>query len=144
MATTQTMCAPHKQVTGTTGSEVTPGYWRDLTTDLEGLPLPHYRQFPYPRQAAPRRHMRSYHQFPSKHRLLSLACAAQFPATSTDMIAFAERRGCNRPTILFLQLFGLQDVFENGIDFLNRCEEVKLFLREERNAPYELLRSSED
>jgi len=60
------------------------------------------------------------------------------------MIAFAERRGCNRPTILFLQLFGLQDVFENGIDFLNRCEEVKLFLREERNAPYELLRSSED
>ena len=144
MATTQTMCAPHKQVTGMTGSEATPSYWRDLTTELEGLPLPHYRKFPYPSQATPQRHVRPYHQFPSKHCLLSLARTAQFPSTSTDMIAFAERQGCDRPTILFLQLFGLNDVFENGIDFLNRCEEVKLFLREEDTAPYERVQSSED
>lgn len=127
--------------TNTTRATKASDDWRTLTTELERPASLQYRESPY-FKAAVRQYAQPYHQFPSERCLMSLARAAQFPATSSDMIAFAEHRGCSHPTVLFLRLFGLRDTFENGIDFLNRCEEVKLFLCQERSVPYGLLRSS--
>lgn len=74
---------------------------------------------------------------------MSLARAARFPATSSSMIALAEHLDFAPSAILFLRLLGLHDVFENSIDFLNRCEEVKVFLRQERASLPVLLRRLE-
>lgn len=78
--------------------------------------------------------------FPSERRLITLVRHAEFPAGRDELVALAEQKG-DTPAILFLSLFDPDDVFENGVDFINRCEELKLLIREEQVAPKEVLRS---
>lgn len=81
---------------------------------------------------------------PAERRLVALARNAHFPVGRDGLIALAEQKGFAASTILFLRLFGPNDTFESSVDFINRCEELKLLIREERAAPKELLRSPQE
>lgn len=78
---------------------------------------------------------------PTERDLISLVRATAFPATRDEVIATAKHQRCSRSTIDFMRIFDPADRFENGVDFINRCEEVGLCISEESNAPSEQLRS---
>ena len=109
----------------------TPDHWHRLATELENPPMSRYRRFRQDVLPAPPQPKPASHQCPSEQCLMTLARAAEFPISSYGMIALAKRRACSPSAIVFLRIFGLNDIFEKGIDFLDRCKEVKLFLREE-------------
>lgn len=81
---------------------------------------------------------------PRYRSLLSLARAASFPISRQDMLTLARARDAAPSTVVFLRRFNPEDVFENGADFMNRCEEMKLLLRDLRDCPRELLRSPQE
>lgn len=78
--------------------------------------------------------------FPSERRLITLVRNAEFPASRDELVTLAEQKHA-ASAIPFLSLFDPSDTFESGVDFINRCEELKLLIREEQAAPKELLRS---
>lgn len=78
---------------------------------------------------------------PAEQELVGLAYAVAFPATRNEIIAAAEQQHSGAGTIDFIRLFDSTDWFENGVDFINRCEEISLCLSEESKAPQEQLRS---
>ena len=88
--------------------------------------------------------MRYGRTFPSEQQLIRLVRIVPFPATREEMVAAAIRGGFGPSLVLFLRLFDPDDKFENAVDFINRCEEVKLFLQEEAHTPKELLRSPQE
>ena len=68
---------------------------------------------------------------PPRQQLIRLTRLVPFPATREEMIATAKRGGFGASLILFLRIFDLDDSFENASDFIQRCEEVMLFLHED-------------
>lgn len=78
---------------------------------------------------------------PQQRHLRDLAESVSFPAARHDLIRAALRKHYAFSTVLFLQLFSADDVFQNRVDFVNQCEELKLMIHEERLAPKEILRS---
>jgi hypothetical protein len=44
----------------------------------------------------------------------------------------------------FLDLFPADEVFESKVDFMTRCEELEMFINQEREMPKEVLRSPQD
>lgn len=83
-------------------------------------------------------------QLPQVHYLLKLAKSVSFPASRDDIIRVAESSGYPESMTNFLQLFAEYDVFEGCADFMNRCEELELLIRQEREAPREYLHSQQD
>lgn len=67
-----------------------------------------------------------------------------YPATRQEILEAAEDWNFSDNTIEFLRLFPADEVFKNQLDFLTRCEELELLIREERNMPAEVLRSPQD
>ena len=88
--------------------------------------------------------MKNMRVYSVERQLKELAYNLPFPMNCGEMITVALYMGCSPATIRLLRLFGSSDVFENGVDFINRCEEVLLLTREESLAPMELLRSPQD
>ena len=78
---------------------------------------------------------------PSELQLLDLAYSANFPVNREQIVKIARNRHFSPATVQFLNHFGAHDQFENGVDFVNRCEEVKLLEQELTDAPREQLRS---
>ena len=78
---------------------------------------------------------------PAEQELISLACTTTFPATRDEIIATATQQHRDHTVTDFMRMFDPDDRFENGIDFINRCEDVELCIRERSNAPKEQLRS---
>jgi len=84
------------------------------------------------------KHMQSYS---TERQLHELAYNLPFPMPCGEMVTIARYVGCSPGIVRLLMLFDPDDVFENGVDFIDRCEEVRLLKEEERLAPKELLRS---
>ncbi len=87
------------------------------------------------------KHMQTYS---TEHQLKELAYNLPFPMRCDEMVIIARYMDCSSPTIQLLRRFDPNDVFENGADFINRCEEVRLLLGEECYAPKEWLCSPQD
>jgi hypothetical protein len=83
-------------------------------------------------------HMRTY---PIERQLKELAYNVPFPMPCGEMLTVAKYMGCAPATLRLLGRFNPDDTFENGVDFVNRCEETRLFEHEEHLALKELLRS---
>ena len=84
------------------------------------------------------KHMQTY---PVKRQLKELAYNIPFPMSCGEMVTVARYMDCSPAMIRLLQQFGQDDVFENGVDFISRCEGVQLFTEEVRKAPREQLHS---
>lgn len=81
---------------------------------------------------------------PGEPSLLRLARLVEFPATRED-IAYVAKQACfPRSVVEFLALFSDEDLFENGVDFMNQCEEVKMLIRQQRKTPKEFVYSQQD
>lgn len=83
-------------------------------------------------------------QLPQVHYLLSLAKSVEFPASRDDVIRVAEKGDYPESMRSFLKLFATYDTFEGCADFVNRCEELELLIRQERESPKEYLHSQQD
>lgn len=67
-----------------------------------------------------------------------------FPMKSYRMVTSANRFGFDEDTIAFLKLFPHDEVFQSRDDFLERCRDLKIFIRSERDMPVEHLHSPQD
>lgn len=67
-----------------------------------------------------------------------------YPTTTGDVLKTARHWSFSNSTIDFLQLFPRDEVFESSADFLARCEELELMIREERHMPVEIPRNPLD
>jgi hypothetical protein len=64
-----------------------------------------------------------------------------FPTTSGEILEIARSWNFSRGTIDFLKLFPRDEEFTSEDDFLTRCEEVEMLMREEQKMPAEVLHS---
>ena len=67
--------------------------------------------------------------------------ARPFPTSAGNILAIARAWNFSQSTINFLELFSLNEIFENGDDFLTRCEELEILATDKEDMPRELLRS---
>ncbi|HVX47885.1 MAG TPA: DUF2795 domain-containing protein [Candidatus Saccharimonadales bacterium] len=63
--------------------------------------------------------------------------AGPFPASRQEIMRIARNYGFDREVLHFLNLFPADEVFDSRADFITRCDEVELLVREERDAPEE-------
>ena len=83
-------------------------------------------------------------KLPAIHTLRDLAeLDGPFPTTNRHVILAAERFWFSDDVIAFLKLFPSEEVFRSREDFIERCKQLELFVREEWRAPIESLRSQE-
>lgn len=73
-----------------------------------------------------------------------LKVAAPFPASAGSILDKAKLWGFSRSTQDFLKRFPTDEIFESHADFLTRCDELELFLHEERDMPMEHLSSPQN
>lgn len=82
---------------------------------------------------------------PGTKNLLWLSKLARpFPASATKLVQTASKWNLSRNTIDFVSLFPSDVTFASGDDFLTRCEELRLMIREERAMPVEKLHNPQD
>lgn len=65
--------------------------------------------------------------------------ARPFPATAKHILAIAKVWNFSQSTLNFLELFSPNEVFENGDDFLARCEELEIIATDKEDMSRELL-----
>jgi len=70
--------------------------------------------------------------------------AGPYPASRQTIEAVARDWNFSDNSIEFLRLFPKDEEFASQEDFLTRCEEVEILIRQEREAPAEVLHSPED
>lgn len=70
--------------------------------------------------------------------------AGPYPATRQEIMDAAQDWNFSDNTIEFLRLFPADEQFKSQDEFLTRCEELELLIREERKMPAEVLRSPQD
>lgn len=63
---------------------------------------------------------------------------ASFPVSVKKVIRIARRWRFNRSTIEFLKYFPSNEVFESPNDFLTRCEDIEIVIKEGRHEPPEI------
>jgi len=67
--------------------------------------------------------------------------ASPFPRTAGFLITAAKKHKLNQSTIDFLVAFPNDEKFENQEDFITRCVELEVLIRDEKKMPTETLRS---
>ena len=67
-----------------------------------------------------------------------------YPVKARSLLETARLRDFHKSTLDFLRLFPSDEAFESRADFLTRCDELELMIREERKMPSEALRSPQD
>jgi hypothetical protein len=80
-------------------------------------------------------------EFPRTRYLLELAKEIHFPAAAGTIRRSARNLGYTRQAITFLHLFPAGEIFRSRTDFMTRCSEVAMLIKQERIAPKEVLRS---
>jgi len=70
--------------------------------------------------------------------------AMPFPTTAGAIMEIAQAWRFDKSTLDFLELFPPDLSFESREDFMTRCEEVELLLREEAETPAEPILSPQD
>lgn len=83
-------------------------------------------------------------KLPAVKHLLALAKEMEFPALRRDVEKMALKRGLSEDVVAFIDLFPADEVFQNRVDFMTRCEEVEILIDQERSSPVEYLRSPQD
>ncbi len=79
---------------------------------------------------------------PSIRTLRSLAeIDGPFPIHCRHVVIAAERFWFSDKVINFLQLFPPNEVFRSRDDFVERCKQMEVLIRQEQKAPPEMLRS---
>lgn len=64
-----------------------------------------------------------------------------FPTTAGEILEIARVWNFSQGTIDFLKLFPGDEEFTSEDDFLTRCEELEMLMREEQKMPAEILHS---
>lgn len=72
-------------------------------------------------------------------RLVRLA--GPFPATARRLVFYAKHFGFGRDVVSFLHLFKPGEIFASRADFINRCNELEIFISQAREMPKETLTS---
>ena len=88
--------------------------------------------------------MRYNKPLPPVRYFISLAEDSIFPATCNEIINNATYWGFPKTVIAFLKQFPPEELFESRGDFETRCEELEIFINQEKKMPKEYLKSSED
>ncbi len=88
--------------------------------------------------------MAKIYVLPPVRFFVSLAQDTKFPTTTKTLIASAIKWGFPQSVRDFLEQFPNDETFSSRIDFETRCEELELFIRQEKTMPKEVLRSSQD
>jgi len=70
--------------------------------------------------------------------------ARPFPAAAGAILEKAQTLNFSTSTLDLVKLFPEEEIFETEDDFVNRCEELELLIREEQSMPAEVLRSPQD
>jgi len=70
--------------------------------------------------------------------------AGPYPTTRQAILETAELWKFSDNTLEFLMLFPPDEEFTDHQDFLSRCEELEMLIREERAQPVEVLNSPQD
>ena len=84
-------------------------------------------------------------QLPRLDNLRRLAqLAGPFPITARMIIFYAQNHGLDDNLIDLLCLFHPAEVFQSRADFITRCNELELIIKEWREMPKEVLRSPQD
>ena len=72
------------------------------------------------------------------------ALSRPFPTKTAHILAMAKLWHFSTNTIDFLKLFPEDEIFTSEDDFLTRCEELEMMIREERSMPLEGMLSPQD
>jgi hypothetical protein len=64
--------------------------------------------------------------------------------TAGTIILYARQLGINHNVVDFLHRFHTDEIFQSRADFITRCDELELLIREKRDMPHEILRSPQD
>lgn len=81
---------------------------------------------------------------PSMNELRRLVKSVSvYPASAQQFIDAAGQSGSKPDIISFLHIFHPDDVFEDGSDFISRCEGLELLIDQKRQSPNEILHSSD-
>lgn len=83
-------------------------------------------------------------RLPPVRNLLTVAKSTHFPAFRQEVKNNAASLGFGGVLTNFLDLFPDYEVFESKVDFMTRCEELEMFINQERRAPKETLHSQQD
>ncbi len=75
-------------------------------------------------------------------RLVRLA--GPFPATARRIAFYAKHFGFGRDVITFLHLFRPGEIFASRADFINRSNDLAIFISQAREMPKEILSSPQD
>lgn len=67
-----------------------------------------------------------------------------FPATAGNIAEVARAWRFSANTLDFLQLFPRDEIFSSREDFMTRCEELKLLIREQAEMPQAAVLSPQD
>ncbi|HSW85009.1 MAG TPA: hypothetical protein VLF79_00130 [Candidatus Saccharimonadales bacterium] len=67
-----------------------------------------------------------------------------FPATAGNITEIARSWRFSDSTLEFLELFPKDEIFTSRSDFLNRCEELELLMRDKASMPPEPILSQQD
>ena len=70
--------------------------------------------------------------------------ARPFPVSAGRILEIAKAWNFSSNTIDLLILFPEDEIFESESDFLARCQELELLIREKEKMPAEILRSPQD
>ena len=84
------------------------------------------------------------HQLPNINELEQLAkLVGLFPANAQKFIDTAKQYGFSKEILIFLRFFRPSETFNHSLDFITRCEEMELLIKQKWDSHKEALGSSE-
>ena len=83
-------------------------------------------------------------KLPATRHLLKLARNVGFPTTAGYAIKLAKELELPSELIYFLQTYPTDEIFENRVYFMTRCEELELLIKQEIDLPIESLERDRD
>ncbi len=89
--------------------------------------------------------MKHVHRLPSSKDIIWLSkLATSYPVTRRQIVRVARMWNFKNDLIAFLRLFPPDEMFESRADFVTRCEDLTILIRQEWESPKEVLRSQQD
>jgi len=67
-----------------------------------------------------------------------------YPVLSRNVVQVARKLGCKENVIEFLKLFPGDNEFQSRTDFITRCEDLKIVMKQKEELPEERLFSPQD
>ena len=84
-------------------------------------------------------------QLPSRDKIARLAqLGGPYPTTARHLLIYAKTYNLGNEVVGFLDQFLPEEKFSSSDDFITRYDDLKFLINEERQAPFEFLRSKQD